>query len=143
MDDIKREYIVTVKKHSNLEELYDGMETPGSDGFCPEREVELIARRNISRNTHYKLTESEANNIKNNPNVLAIELAPHERGIIAESLWGPQTGDFQKDTTFTSGQQQWGLKRVIDGVQTNNWGTNGQLVINDMIQTLCIENKCN
>ena len=135
MDDIKREYIVTVKKHSDLEELYDGMETPGSDGFCPEREVELIARRNISRNTHYKLTESEANNIKNNPNVLAIELAPHERGIIAESLWGPQTGDFQKDTTFTSGQQQWGLKRVIDGVQTNNWGTNGQLVINDTIQT--------
>ena len=135
MDDIKKEYIVTVKKHSDLEELYDGMETPGSDGFCPEREVELIARRNISRNTHYKLTESEANNIKNNPNVLAIELAPHERGIIAESLWGPQTGDFQKSTTFTSGQQQWGLKRVIDGVQTNNWGTNGQLVINDTIQT--------
>ncbi len=135
MDDIKREYIVTVKKHSDLEELYDGMETPGSDGFCPEREVELIARRNISRNTHYKLTESEANNIKNNPNVLAIELAPHERGIIAEPLWGPETGDFQKNTTFTSGQQQWGLKRVIDGVQTNNWGTNGQLVINDTIQT--------
>ena len=50
MDDIKKEYIVTVKKHSDLEELYDGMETPGSDGFCPEREVELIARRNISRN---------------------------------------------------------------------------------------------
>ena len=57
MDDIKREYIVTVKKHSDLEELYDGMETPGSDGFCPEREVELIARINISRNTHYNLTE--------------------------------------------------------------------------------------
>ena len=96
LSDIKREYIVTVKEHGNLENLYDAMETPGSDGFCPEREVELIARRTISRNTHYKLSELDVDKLKNHPDVISVVLAPHERGSIAEAFWEPQTGDFQK-----------------------------------------------
>ena len=95
LSDIKREYIVTVKEHGNLENLYDAMETPGSDGFCPEREVELIARRTISRNTHYKLSELDVDKLKNHPNVINVELAPHELGIDATPRWGRQTGDFE------------------------------------------------
>ena len=37
--------------------------------------------------------------------------------------------------TFSSGDLNWGLKRVVDGVQTANWGTNGQTTFNDTIQT--------
>ena len=132
---IKREYIVTLKEHGDLGNFYDEMETSGSDGYCPDREVECISRRNTSRNTHYKLSELDVDKLKNHPNVINIELAPHERGIEATSLWGPQQGDFQKSTTFSSGDLNWGLKRVVDGVQTANWGTNGQTTFNDTIQT--------
>ena len=135
LSDIKREYIVTVREHGDLGNLYDEMETSGSAGYCPDREVECIARRNTSRNTHYKLSELDVDKLKNHPNVINIELAPHERGIEATSLWGPQQGDFQKNTNFSSGDLNWGLKRVVDGVQTANWGTNGQTTFNDTIQT--------
>ena len=135
LSDIKREYIVTVREHGDLGNLYDEMETSGSAGYCPDREVECIARRNTSRNTHYKLSELDVDKLKNHPNVINIELAPHERGIEATSLWGPQQGDFQKNTSFSSGDLNWGLKRVVDGVQTANWGTNGQFAFNDTIQT--------
>ena len=135
MNDNKREYIVTVRERTDLENLYDEMETPGSAGDAPDREVECISRRTISRNTHYKLNENEAANLRKHPNVINVELAPHERYIIAESLWGPQQGDFQKSTTFSSGDLNWGLKRVVDGVQSANWGTNGQTTFNDTIQT--------
>ena len=135
MNDNQREYIVTVKERSDLGNLYDEMETPGSAGDAPDREVECTSRRTISRNTHYKLDENEAANLRKHPNVINVELAPHERGIKAEPLWGPQTGDFQKNTTFTSGDLNWGLKRVVDGQQTTNWGVDGQLVFNDTIAT--------
>ena len=86
LSDIKREYIVTVREHGDLGNLYDEMETSGSAGYCPDREVECIARRNTSRNTHYKLSELDVDKLKNHPNVINIELAPHERGIEALSL---------------------------------------------------------
>ena len=135
LSDIKREYIVTVKEHSDLGNFYDEMETSGSDGYCPDREVECLARRNISRNTHYKLSELDVSKLKDHPNVINIELAPNERGLEETPLWGPQSGDFQKNTTFSSGDLNWGLKRVVDGVQTANWGVDGQMVLNDTIQT--------
>ena len=135
LSDIKREYIVTVKEHGDLGNFYDEMETSGSAGYCPDREVECIARRNTSRNTHYKLSELDVSKLKDHPNVLNVELAPHERGIEPTSLWGPQQGDFQKSTNISSGDLNWGLKRVVDGVQTANWGTNGQTTFNDTIQT--------
>tara|TARA_X000000368_G_scaffold324560_1_gene261631 strand:- start:78 stop:2972 length:2895 start_codon:yes stop_codon:yes gene_type:complete len=135
LSDIKREYIVTVREHGDLENFYDEMETAGSAGCCPDREVECLSRRNISRNTHYKLSELDVDKLKNHPNVINIELAPHERGIEATPLWGPQSGDFQKSTNINSGDLNWGLKRVLDGVQTANWGTNGQTTFNDTIQT--------
>ncbi len=135
LSDIKREYIVTVREHGDLENFYDEMETAGSAGCCPDREVECLSRRNISRNTHYKLSELDVDKLKNHPNVIDVQLAPHELGIEATPLWGPQQGDFQKSTNISSGDLNWGLKRVVDGVQSANWGTNGQTTFNDTIQT--------
>ena len=135
LSDIKREYIVTVREHGDLENFYDEMETAGSAGCCPDREVECLSRRTISRNTHYKLSELDVDKLKNHPNVIDVQLAPHELGIEATPLWGPQQGDFQKSTNISSGDLNWGLKRVVDGVQTANWGTNGQTTFNDTIQT--------
>ena len=58
------EYIVTCRSYEDLEDLYDDMETCGSL-YIPDRAVDLVHRREISRNTHYMLTEEEAVEIRN------------------------------------------------------------------------------
>ena len=58
------EYIVTCKSMNDLDSLYDDMETVGGSLYIPDRAIDLVNRRTISRNTHYMLTESEAEQIK-------------------------------------------------------------------------------
>ena len=53
------EYIVTCRSYEDLQSLYDDMETEGGSLYIPNRAVELLNRREVSRNTHYKLTEEE------------------------------------------------------------------------------------
>ena len=60
-----KEYIVTCKSRENLQSLYNDMETEGGTLYIPNREIELVDRREVSRNTHYKLTEDEAELISN------------------------------------------------------------------------------
>jgi hypothetical protein len=40
------------------------METPGGALFIPDRAVPVFDRRPVSRNTHYRLTDEEAELIK-------------------------------------------------------------------------------
>ena len=68
MSDLK-EYIVTLHDYQDLDEFYDDMETPGGSLYIPDRAVELVNRRPISRNTHYLLTAEEAEQLKNDPRV--------------------------------------------------------------------------
>ena len=131
-----KEYIVTCKTHEDLQSLYDDMETPGGSLYIPDRAVELVQRRNISRNTHYMLTESEANEISQDSRVLACELNPLDRGIEFVPLW-TQTGDFDKTTSnLDNDDKNWGLYRLIKGDSVSNWGTDGTTEIsNQFINT--------
>ena len=126
-----REYIVTCKSMDDLESLYDDMETVGGSLYIPDRAVEVSKRRSISRNTHYMLTESEAEEIRNDSRVLACELTWNEQGVEIISHW-KQTGDFEKEEvdldfsqTIDSNDKNWGLYRVNKGSTVSNWGTNG------------------
>jgi len=109
------EYIVTCRSYEDLENLYDDMETPGGSLYIPDRAVDLVHRRAISRNTHYMLTEEEAAEIRNDERVIACERLAKDRGIVPDYLW-TQTGDFNKTTgTFAGDDKNWGLWRVITG----------------------------
>ena len=130
-----KEYIVTCKNFEDLQSLYDDMETPGGNLYIPDRAVELVQRRNISRNTHYMLTEAEANEISQDSRVLACELNPFDQGIEFDYHW-TQTGDFEKtnsnDTgTLESDDKNWGLYRMIKGDSVSNWGTDGTTEISN------------
>ena len=126
-----KEYVVTCKTHEDLQSLYDDMETPGGSLHIPDRAVELLQRRNISRNTHYMLTEAEAHEISQDSRVLACELNPSDRGIEFDYHW-TQTGDFEKTTgTLQSDDKNWGLYRVIKGDSVSNWGTDGTTEISN------------
>jgi plastocyanin len=110
-----QEYIITCRSREELIDLYDDMETPGGSLYIPDRAVELVDRRAISRNTHYLLTEEEAEEIRNDPRVIACERPPQDRGLVVDELW-EQTGDFEKTTgTLESDDKNWGLWRVVNG----------------------------
>jgi hypothetical protein len=117
------EYIVTCRSHEELVDLYDDMETPGGNLYIPDRAVDLVHRRAISRNTHYMLTDEEAEQVRNDPRVIACERPARERGIVPTPFW-TQTNDFNKTTgTFAGDDKNWGLYRVIGGDTVANWGS--------------------
>ncbi len=125
------EYIVTCKSYEDLENLYDDMETPGGSLYIPNRSVDLVHRRTISRNTHYMLTEEEAVEIRKDERVIACERPAQARGIRFLPLW-TQTGDFEKTSgTLQSDDKNWGLYRMIKGDTVSNWGSDSTTEISN------------
>ena len=125
------EYIITCRSREELVDLYDDMETPGGSLYIPDRAVDLVHRRAISRNTHYMLTEEEAVEIRNDPRVLACERPAIDRGLVVDELW-EQTGDFEKTSgTLDSYDKNWGLYRVSEGDTVSGWGLDGTTEISD------------
>lgn len=116
-----QEYVVTLKSYDDLESFYEDMETEGGSITIPGRRVDCCARRNISRNTHYMLTEEEAEQVRNDDRVLAVELLPSLRDIKPTPFW-EQFDDFQKSSTISTNDKNWGLYRVVNG-HVSNWGT--------------------
>ena len=119
-----QEYIVTAKTMDDATSLLDDLETPGGDLYIPDRAVEVTQRREISRNTHFLLTVEEAEQVRNDPRVLAVELMPSLQGIEALPHW-TQTGNFEKSATVGTNDKNWGLYRTIVGSPLATWGTNG------------------
>ena len=126
-----QEYIVTCKSHEDLEDLYDDMETPGGNLYIPDREVELVNRREISRNTHYMLTAEEAEQVSKDPRVIACELTPEERGyeLLPTSVnLDPYTisnGTFRKNGTYAATDRQWGMLHCAGTDSQRGKGTFG------------------
>lgn len=106
---MKKEYIVTLKDRKDLKSFYEDMETFGGTQYVPDREVELKDRREISRNTHYLLTEEEVERLKKDDRVLDIELTPEERGlrIVRRSSY-TVSGNFDKSPDSGS-DINWGI----------------------------------
>ena len=83
-----KQYVVTCKSRTDLQSLYNDMETEGGTLYIPNRAVELLDRREISRNTHYRLTAEEAELIKHDKRVQSIDLHPDEIEGMEPELFG-------------------------------------------------------
>lgn len=117
-----KEYVVTLKEFRDLEQFYIDMETEGGDLFIPNREVNIALRRSNSRNTHYYLTDEEAAILRNDSRVLSVEQPPLDIGIEIKPMW-VQEGPWDKSTSISSNEKNWGLLRCIEGSQTvSEWG---------------------
>jgi hypothetical protein len=121
----EREYIVTLHRREDLDSFYEDMETPGGDLYIPNRRVDLVARRPLSRNTHYRLTDQEADQLRQDPRVMSVELSMAEQGIEFKPLWSQTSSDWSKSSTNNSNHRNWGLLRSVEGAQRSNWGSNG------------------
>jgi hypothetical protein len=125
-DQSLKEYIVTLKDFDDSKSFYKDMEEPGGNLYLPNREVECINRRPISRNTHYLLTYDEAAQIRNDPRVLTVELNPADLGFIVGTYGFEQTStQFDKRVGSNSFDLNWGLLRCLRKEDIPNWGING------------------
>ena len=123
-----KEYIVTVYNREELPAIYEDLETKGKAPLNTDitRAVECTDRRPSSRNTIYRLTNWEAQELKNDPRVRSVELIPSELGIQAGTTTITQTSTaWDKSSNETSDMKNWGLLRCSEGVQRTGWGGTG------------------
>lgn len=140
-----KEYIVSCRSYEDLQSLYDDMETEGGALHIPNRAVELLNRRSISRNTHYKLTEEESVLVSQDERVISCELSPDEIEGLEPVLYGYTNqspydivGDFTKYGTTNISEQndrQWGHLHSAGTIaerQKGTWGNNQRTLGKDV-----------
>lgn len=152
-----KEYVITCKSYDVLQSLYNDMETEGGTLYIPNRVVEVANRREVSRNTHYRLTEQEAELIRHDKRVIACELTIEERPNVEPVFYGyTNTNMYGVGVEFTKGyasvqrmnDRQWGhlhsagttaqrrkgswsINQVQDNVEIFNDGRHVDVVIVD------------
>jgi subtilisin family serine protease len=133
-----QQYIVTLHVKDDLEEFYHDMEHTCSKKHVPERVCDVHSRRPLSRNTHYKLLAHEAEMLRHDERVLAVELHPCEiEGVIVKPCIvnnTPRTisGDFAK-TSSNPNYRQWGHLHSAGSDAQRRKGSWSSGVINDSV----------
>lgn len=121
MADIFREFIVTLKDKNDLEQFYFEMENEGTFEHVPDRAVECVNRRSISRNTHYRLTVAEAEKLRQDPRVAAVSLTLKDMGVKAGLH--SQTATWSRADSIAVDQKNWGLYRCSIADNVSGWGS--------------------
>ena len=131
-----KEYIVTLYRKEDLEQFYNEMKLTN---------FPLVMKRPLSRNTHYMMTEDQAERLRQDPRVWGVERADLFQAKPQVINQNPYTisGDFWKDapgsSSINSNMRQWGHLHCA-GNQTQrrkgNWGDGSDPVtetVNDTV----------
>lgn len=122
MTQINREYVVTLKSRDELDKFYEDMETEGTFDYVPGRAVECAKKREISRNTHYLISNEEAAVLRNDPRVEAVTLVAKLQGV-KSTLHADQTATWNRAGTIAVDQKNWGLYRTSLESNIEGWGS--------------------
>jgi len=120
----RKTYVVTLKNGIDYDDFYRDMENVTSGHpYVPDRIVDMLNENPLSeRNTHYALSDGEAEILRQDPRVLAVEIPPQDRDDLIMSVDAIQGGNFNKVAGATSSDyKNWGLLRSI--YDTNIYGT--------------------
>ena len=118
-------YNVVLRKDVDYQSFWDDMENENDGGnlYIPNRRVDSPNQRlNSQRQTWYTLSEEEAELVRNDERVLAVEIPPEHRTDIILAPRATQEGTFTKTTSDSGNYQNWGLIRTLS--KDNNYGTN-------------------
>ena len=129
-----KEYIVTLYNKEDLEQFYAEMQL---------NNFPLVLKRPLSRNTHYRMSEAQAEQLRQDSRVW--DVIPREDLIVKSNYVNYQpysiNGDFYKSgNPFDSGQlsdsfRQWGhLHCAGDGRKTTWGGDSGNNVVTDVVE---------
>jgi len=120
----EKEYIVSLNKDVDYAAFNEEMIAATGAGDIPSRSVEVAnARPGSERNTHYNLTDAEAEALKKDSRVYGVTLLPELNPNIGIGRRAIQTGDFTKTTLDRGDFLNWGMKRI-------NEATNGYTGVN-------------
>jgi len=109
---MEKEYAVIVNKGVDLSELDAELAAEQGHGPIPARSVDIANPRLGSRRiTHWMLTDQEAEELANDPRVLAVEIPPDQRDDIQIGLNASQPGSFYRGFNDAT-DVNWGLRRV-------------------------------
>jgi plastocyanin len=132
---LDKEYIVTLHKKEDLEQFYNEMQLTN---------FPLVLKRPLSRNTHYMMTEEQAERLRQDPRVWGVEAVDsfHFKKQVVNNEPYVIAGDFWKNapvaTTLNSNLRQWGhLHCAGDQVQKRkgNWGDGSSAeIVNDTVE---------
>ena len=121
----EREYIVTLKKGVDYEAFNQEMIEETGAGNIPNRSATVAnARPGSQRNTHYALTEDEANDLKNDTRVIDVAVPPDQDENLEIGIQTRVTGTFYKGTSELSTQViDWGKRRHSLVTEDTTWST--------------------
>lgn len=118
---MEREYTVIVYNREDLPVLEAELTASTGDGPIPARRVDIANSRPGSKiQTHFALTDDEAEALRADPRVRAVEIPPDQRDDIQIGLHSTQDADFRRQTGTNSGWVNWGLRRCVE--QSNIYG---------------------
>jgi len=119
----EKEYIVSLNRDVDYEAFDSEMIATTGAGAIPSRSAPVAnARPGSKRNTHYMLTDDEAETLRSDPRVLAVEIPPDQRDDIMIMPRAIQESNFTKTTSDSGDFVNWGLRRVNEGI--NPYGNN-------------------
>jgi subtilisin family serine protease/plastocyanin len=121
---MEKEYTVIANTREDLPELEEEITASSGAGPIPNRSVDVANPRPGSRiQTHFMLTDEEAEALRADPRVRAVEIPPEQRDDISIGLNAYQQGTFQRGSGVNSAYVNWGLRRCIEETNTYNNGT--------------------
>ena len=120
----EKEYVVVVKRNNNLEELDTELSSSTGSEFIPERSVDVVnSRPGSKRMTNWLLSDEEAERLKNDPRVEAVEVPIDQQDGIDKMLHLTQGFNFDKTSAVDNTKANWGLRRCIDDTNSYSAGT--------------------
>ena len=125
----EREYIVTLNKSVDYAEFNQEMISSTGGGDIPNRTVDVADPRVLStRNTHYALTDAEAETLRNDNRVTDVQLRPEDRSDIGIGYQATQTANFNKSSSDSGDYRDWG--KIRHSFIENKYGTSTSLATN-------------
>ena len=107
----QKEYIVTLFNIQDLNDFYEDMETVGGNLYIPNRAIHCADRRPISCNTHYMLSDWEAQDLRSDSRVRSVELHPRYLGIKAGSFSSQTSDNWNKSGSTSNAMRNWVRER--------------------------------
>tara|TARA_B100002019_G_scaffold124877_1_gene107586 strand:+ start:2664 stop:5429 length:2766 start_codon:yes stop_codon:yes gene_type:complete len=117
----EKEYIVSLKRGVDYDAFNTEMIASTGAGDIPNRTVTVENARPLSqRNTHYMLTDEEAEALKNDSRVYGVELRPEDRDDVEIGYDAQQFGSWRKTSADSQYDLNWGMMRGIH--RDDVWG---------------------
>lgn len=116
------DFVVTLHNKSDLESFYNDMETEGGDVYIPARRVVVSARKPMSRNTIYILSDEECEILRNDPRVRSVAKVSEVGEFQPMSF--TRSGVYDKSLTdeipASSNSRNWALWRTRNSYNDNS-----------------------